>query len=301
MKRIVFALVVLACISACTKDNLDMSDIASSDIPATPSSFGQNILIENFTQTYCGQCPSAHLLLDSLMADHPGRVFGAGIHVMDLLSVPSITDSATGANALNDYFNITNIFPSGMVNRNITGAGDLSPGGWTSKVNTQLGWAPKCGIAIDANDINNGFLNLSVHVGFSDNMPGAYRLHVYIVEDVYQTADTLYAQYNDFSEFGSTPDITSPLFSYPPVINSYPHHDVLMRIVSGGSIDGDVIPTAAAIKGNTYIKSYIVNLAGINTAGSSIIAFVDKYGVDESTHRIENVQKAPIGGVASWN
>ncbi|MFM2206929.1 MAG: hypothetical protein RL213_904 [Bacteroidota bacterium] len=301
MKRIIYALLAFFLVSSCKKDNT-LSDGGYSDVPAVPSSFGQNVLIEQFTGTFNGQCPAADLLLDSALRLYPGRVIGVNIHVADSLSVKEITDNVNGDNALNDLFNPVGQIPAGMVNRNITDpSADLDVTDYFTKVSETAGLSPRCGIAIDANDIVNGWLDLFVHIGLSADLPGEYRLHVYLVEDVFTSTDSIYDQFNDFSQNGPTPVPNSVLFSLPYEINGYSHVQVLRKIVNTGGYPGESLSGFSMVAGNEIVSNYRLDVSDIDAGAYSIVAFVDKYGPDGTTHRVENARSVRIGQVASWN
>jgi hypothetical protein len=189
-----------------------------------------------------------------------------------------------------------------MVNRDMSNpATGLSVPAYPGKISTTLGNAPRCGIAIDANDIVNGWLNLYVHVGLSSDLFGEYRLHVYLVEDLFQSTDSIYDQFNDFSQAGPTPLPGNPFFSLPYEINGYGHMRVLRKIINNGSYRGESLAGFDMSAGNEIVSNYRVDLSGLNSGSHTIIAFVDKYGPDGTTHRIENVQFVKVGQVVVWN
>ncbi|MEY4594594.1 MAG: outer membrane protein Omp28 [Bacteroidota bacterium] len=300
MKKLLYLAFILTLVTGCKKD-VELKDPYVGDIPPLPENFGQNILIEQFTSSTAGQAPAADLLLDSLSAQYGERFIGVNLHAADLLQADDVTDTATGSNTVDAFFNVTGIYPSGMVNRMISSSADLSPVNYSGKTAVMLGNTPRCGIAIDANEVRNGYLNLSVHVGFSNDLAGAYRLHIYLVENEFVSTDSLYDQANEFSQNGTNPLPGSPFYSLPPMINGYAYPKVLRRIINNGGVDGEVIPANVALKGKEYVKDYIVDVRNLDTDNYSVVVFVDKYSTDAFTHRIENARSANIGTVAVWN
>lgn len=287
---------------SCKKEEDELEN--PSDQPAispVPASFRQNILIEQFTQAGNGQCPASHLILDSLVRFNPGRVWATSIHVGDPMVDSSITDPLTGNNYLDTLFNSSSLYPSGMLNRKVSGINDITPSLWPANVGLALGTIPRCGLALEASDITGNSLQLVAHVGFSADMIGDYRLHVYLVQDVVQTTDTTYDQANDFSQYGTSPDPNSPYYPDTTFLRNYRHQYVLKRIVSRNGISGDIIPQSLMIDGNEFVRTYTVDLSGINTSNTRVVAFVDKYGTTGTTHRIENVKACRIGEDADWN
>jgi len=300
MKKLLYFFIALSVFTACKKDT-EIKDPYVGDIPPVPSNFGQNILIEQFTSSIAGQGPAADLLLDSLQLQYGDRFVGVNIHSGDLLQADDLTDTASSSNLLDEFFNVTGIYPSGMVNRTISSSADLSPVNYSSKAAVVLGNAPRCGIAIDANEVRNGFLNLSVHVGFSSDLAGAYRLHAYLVENEFISGDSLYDQANEFSQNGTNPLPGSPFYSLPPMINGYAYPQVLRKVINTGGTDGETIPAASALRGKVHVKNYIVDVRNLNTDNYSVVVFVDKYSTDPFTHRVENARSAKVGTVAVWN
>ena len=75
----------------------------------------------------------------------------------------------------------------------------------------------------------------------------------------------------------------------------------MKKLIANNGLIGDPIPAAIMTCGNSYVKSYVIDLNGINTANSFIIFFVDKYGTTSDSHWIENVQQVEIGATKDWN
>jgi hypothetical protein len=300
MRKVFMSLVLLSVLFSCKKENLDPADVYVPDIPALPSRFSQNVLIEQFTQSFNGQCPVADLILDSLVTSNADRIAAVNIHVLDQLSCTQLLDTNNALNLLDEAFNLTGTYPTGMSNRDITSVSDLNVMNYASRLNSTLSQVPRCGLAIDANDLNNGYLNLSVHVGFSDDLAGSYRLHVYLVENGFESPDSTYYQSNDFSQFGSVPTPGISLYDLPDPIFGYTFPYVLRRIITP-PVEGETIPTASAKKGKDYIRSYILDFRNKIPTDYSIIAFVDKFGSTATSHRVENSRMVQVGKVSPWN
>jgi hypothetical protein len=302
MKKILFLLATAAIFHGCSKDSPSVPDPNNAPaVSAVPDHFQQKILVESFTQTFCGQCPKANIYLDSMVRFNPDRVYGVALHINDPMSDTSLNQTFSGTNYYDSLFNPIGVYPAGMVNRHITSLTDLSPDLWPANVFTSLQHVPSCGVAIEAEDVHGASLNLTVHVGFSANMFGQYRFHAYIVQDAIQSNDSTYDQLNDFSSQGATPDSTYSLYWMNDTIHLYSHHYVLKKVVTPDGVDGTIIPESIMLKGNDFIKTFPVSLSGINTNNSFIIVFVDKYSAGISGHWIENVQRVAIGQSKDWN
>lgn len=300
MNRSILWLALAISVLSCSKDNLDLSSGFAPDIPEVPATFGQNVLIEQFTQASNGQCPVTDSLLYYVSTSNPDRICPVNIHVSDVLCPAVLVDTATGGNVLNDFFNSSGSIPAGMMNRKVTDPTDLSPLNYEARLNSMLSQIPRCGVAIDANDLQNGYLSLAVHVGYSADLPGAYRLHVYLVRKEFTPSDSSLAQSNDFSQNGLTPLPGTAYYDLPDPIYFYGFPYVLERVLTG-SAEGEVIPESVALKGKSYVKNFIVDLRGKDISDYSIVAFVDKYGPTAIGHRVENARMVEVGKVSSWN
>ena len=303
MKSRYLIIAFLTILISCSKnsENIPNPDSAP-DISAVPTVFKQKILIENYTQISCGQCPKSHYLIDSLINLWPDRVYAVNVHVGDLLESPSIVTASTGVNQLDSIFNSNSVYPGGPINRTISSPIDFSSDYWVTSVQAKIGQVPACGLAIEASEISaSNKLNLIVHTGFSQNLFGDYRLHGYIVERSFISNDSLYDQMNDFSFEGISPDTTLPFYAMNDTIHRYNHKFLLKKIIANNGIVGDQIPQAIMTPGNSFVKTYTVDLTGINTSNSVVIFFVDKYGTTSTSHWIENVQQVGIGSNKNWN
>ncbi len=304
MKTKFFPALLTAClftIVSCNDDVAEIDDPAMApSISQVPANFDQKILLETYTSSNCGVCPENDLLRDSLVAENPGRVYPVSIHLNDLL-VDFSSTGMTGSNYMDSLYNSGGLSPAGSVNRKISGTSDLSPSNWRSNINSTLGTIPRCGLAIDATNIDGNTLKVVVHTGYSTTLSGEYRIHAYLIRSTFRSADTIYAQLNDFSIDGPTPDSNSVFYLQGPLLINYAYKNVLVKVINDNGPEGDIIPAGSTYRGNDYAKTFTVDLTGINTTGLQVVAFVDKYGTDGTSHRIENVQLVAVGDVKNWN
>jgi len=305
MKRSIYSILVLTIMTisiSCNKNEVaEIKDPAlAPDISLVPDRFDQKILLEYFTSASWGVCPEINLLRDSLVSENPGRLYAVSIHINDLLIDESSTTSG-GINYMDSLYNPSGIYPAGFINRKISGTSDLSPANWRSNVNSSLGTIPRCGLAIDAKTLNGNILKVEVHTGFSANLSGEYRLHAYLVRGSFRSTDTLYAQLNDFSSMGPTPDSNSVFFNQPPILVNYNYKNFLRKVINDNGPEGDIIPAGSMYRSNDFVKTFTVDLTGIDQTGLKIVAFVDKFGSDGTSHRIENVQMVNVGEAKDWN
>ncbi len=303
MKSRYLIIALFSILASCSENSQEIPNPGNApDVSDVPTVFKQKILIEEYTQLSCGQCPKAHYLVDSLIKLWPDRVYAVNIHVNDTLESTALINPTTGVNALDSMFNINSVYPGGPINRVISAPIDFSSDFWVSSVQAKIGQVPSCGLAIEASEITTANkLNIIVHTGFSEDLFGDYRLHGYIVQSTYISNDSTYDQLNDFSFEGISPDTTLPFYAMNDTIHRYNHKYLLKKIIANNGIVGDQIPQAIMTRGNQYIKNYTVDLSGIDAGNSFIIFFVDKYGTTSTTHWIENVQQVGIGSTKDWN
>lgn len=303
MKSRYLIIALFSFLASCSDNSQDIPNPGNApDISAVPAVFKQKLLIEDYTQISCGQCPKAHYLIDSLMELWPDRVYAVNIHVNDTLESDAIVTASTGMNQLDSMFNTNSVYPGGPINRVISGPIDFSPDYWVTSAQAKIGQVPSCGLAIEASEITNANkLNITVHTGFTANMFGDYRLHGYIIEKSFTSNDSAYDQMNDFSFEGISPDTTLPFYAMNDTIHRYTHKFLLRKLIANNGIVGDQIPEAVMTAGNSYVKTYSVDLTGINYSNCYVLFFVDKYGISSTTHWIENVQQVGIGSNKDWN
>ncbi len=302
--------IILFLLSTCTFTLLSCSknDVAeiddpaqASDISLVPDRFDQKILLESYTSSFCGVCPENDMLKDSLVTENTGRVYTVSIHLNDLLVDITSMNSSTGVNFMDSLFNPTSLYPAGSINRKISGSSDLSPTNWRANINSSLGTIPRCGLAIDAKGLTGNTLKVEVHTGFSATLSGEYRLHAYLIRSVFRSADSAYAQLNDLDSLGITPDSNSVFYHRGTLLYNYDYKNVLVKVINDNGPSGDIIPAGSMFRSNDFVKTFTVDLTGISTAGLQVIVFVDKYGTDGTSHRIENVQRVNVGEAKDWN
>src|SRR5207248_8549897 len=112
------------------------------------------------------------------------------------------------------------------------------------------------GVALEAENVVNNNLRLTVHVGFCAQMFGEYRIHVYIIQNQINSLDPLYDQMNDFSMNGITPDSTLSLYALDDTIHNYFHKYNLVKVATPAGVEGDPIPLTAMVPGNDYTVNY---------------------------------------------
>ncbi|PHS10109.1 MAG: hypothetical protein COA88_03565 [Kordia sp.] len=195
------------------------SDTDSFTAAGAPANFTKKVLLEDFTGTWCGQCPGAGAAM--VNAVNETTIFGAGYHASggDPMEIP---ETAYWSN----YYNVTG-FPTVYANGPDTRWN--FPG--MTQVNNELAETATVGLAVNAN-IVGGKLDLEVKVGYNAAMTEEIKLMIYLVEDDVTV---------------STPQAGSSQGA------NYVHHDVLREVYTAQL--GDVIAVGNIGNGGVYTRT----------------------------------------------
>ena len=251
------------------------SDTSSFDTSGAPTTFTKKVLLEDFTGTWCPQCPPAGAAILSAMNSN-SNVFGVGYHAIggDPMEIP---ETAYWSN----YYNVTG-FPTVYVNGADTRWNFPNMG----QVNSELAETATVGLAIEGTIIGEK-LDLEVKVGFNTTPNEEIKLMIYLIEDNVTT---------------STPQSGSSQGA------SYVHRDVLREVYTGQL--GDVITSSNTINGGVFTRTITgldlpSNVDNINNL--KLIAFVrntytktfvDYFGdthTNSPHYDIYNVQEVHVG------
>ena len=155
MKKLLFFILI-----ACSSTALFAQTIVST-VPAN-----KNVLVEDFTGTYCVYCPNAHKAADKIMASHPGRAWGINIHQGGFAGNDPDFRTPWG-DPLAAPHNLTG-WPSGMVNRRANANSNYSQ--WASQANAILAQASPVNVAAQGTiDYTTRMLSLYVEVYYTGN------------------------------------------------------------------------------------------------------------------------------------
>ena len=133
MKKFLFALAAMALLVSCSSSNDDNDEpvqpndtILCANSAMTVVSYGKtnltvptevtkrNAVIEEYTGINCGWCPEGHKIVNDIMKEYPGQVFGINIHCG---SYAAKTYTTTEGDAYLDIATDLTGFPAGSVNR----------------------------------------------------------------------------------------------------------------------------------------------------------------------------------------
>jgi hypothetical protein len=252
------------------------SDTVTFDVTAdsaAPTSYTKKVLLEDFTGTWCPQCPPAATAISNAMQEN-SNVFGVGYHDGDPMQISETSFWSS-------YYNVTG-FPTVYVNGPDTRWNFPNMG----QVNNELTETATLGLALEATLVS-GNLNIDVKVGFNTTPDEQVQLMVYLIEDNVTSSS---------AQAGSSQG------------TNYVHRDVLREVYTDQV--GDPIEASSAVAGCVYSRSFTgldlpSNIDDINNL--KVIAFVrntytktfvDYFGethTDSPHYDIYNVQEVHVG------
>jgi hypothetical protein len=207
------------------------------------------VLVEDYTGTWCGNCPRVTHALD-LIRPQTTQVIEVAIHRgTPAQNEPFVFDASVleAAESVNGY-------PSARINR--TGIWSAQQQNNTQQVLQATNGVVKTGLAIE-NTVVNGMVNLKVKVGFVDNFTNL-KLVVYVLEN-----GLIYDQVN-----------YTPFYGGVDPIPNFVHNHTLRSCVT--NLMGDAIPNSSTVSGGLYTKyfSFPVPTNVANAANLEFVAFV---------------------------
>ena len=275
--KITFTLLLLLVFSC------EDSDI-NREFSETPTSFTKKVLLEEFTGSWCGYCPSGAEILQNLMNSY--SVIGVALHSSDDMSIAhtSVLES----------FYPSSGYPSGMVDRiNFDGIVGLNRGYWSYITEQQLQKSAICGLAINS-EISGDSVNIQIRSAFDTTMAMEnYNLNVYIIEDDVQGEGYGYDQRNYYND-----DAESSFYQLGDPIINYKHNQTLRKVLT--NTYGSPF-TASSSPGIEYIDNFKEDITNFNKNKLSVVAFITYNGAAATNHEVLNAQKCDIDGFQDWD
>ena len=231
------------------------------EIMPTPITFKQNVVVEDFTGTWCGWCPRVSEAVRLLKQETSDAIVVA-IHNGDAMQF-----SQEGA--IRQAFNVTG-FPTALLNRQERWSSPQPSN--VAQVTGKMSGKSYASIAMESRIEGDGlYLNVKVKMGYSyDSM----KLAVYMLED-----GLIYDQRNFTSYYGGADPI-----------RDFVHDDVLRRSLT--NVFGDDIPSDEVGHGKTYSRDFEYAIPGMyDKSKIKLVAFVTT-GEDRS---IVNVRQSKPG------
>ncbi|MDD2985853.1 Omp28-related outer membrane protein [Flavobacterium sp.] len=213
--------------------------------------FVKNVLIEDYTGTWCGNCPRvAHAI--ELAKQQSNQVISVAIHRSSSNPADANYDPYNfDSSELETYLGMSG-YPKALLNR-MTRWQPLEQNNITQVINLTQGENPKLGLAITS-EVTATTINLGVDVKFSKDFEGL-NLVVYILED-----GLIYDQVNYTNFYGGAATLIN-----------FQHDHVLKSCLT--PLFGMPIASSETTVGKTYSKSFSLDIPA-NIANKNKIEFV---------------------------
>jgi hypothetical protein len=259
----------------------EFSDISSFTNSGAPATFTKKALLEDFTGTWCPQCPPAGAAITNAINSN-SNIFGVGYHAGngDPMEIPETAYWSS-------YYKVTG-FPTVYVN----GPDTRWDYGSMSQVNSELAETATVGLAVDA-AIVGGKLDLEVKVGFNETPVEEVKLMLYLVEDNVTVS---------IPQSGSSQG------------SNYVHKDVLRDVYTNQL--GDVITASSTVASGVFTRTItgldlpsnindIANLKVIafvrNTYTKTFVDYFNTTHTDAPHYDIYNVQEVHVGETKAFD
>lgn len=229
--------------------------------------FVKRVLIEDYTGTWCGNCPRVSHAIELARAQSE-FIVPVGIHRSSSNPADAAYDPYNfDSSALEAVLNMSG-YPKALLNR-MTRWQPLEQNNITQVINLTQGDNPKLGLSM-SNQVTSTNITLDVNIKFSQDFENL-KLVVYVLEN-----GLIYDQVNYTAFYGGLPYITN-----------FEHEHVLKSCLT--PIFGEPIASEETKVGNTYTKSFSISIPS-NIANSNNIEFVAFVTGDDN--KAINVRKA---------
>lgn len=241
---------------------------AQTFVSTTPSN--KNVLVEEFTGVNCQYCPDGHKIVNQLITNNPGRVFGINIHA-GVFAANTFT--TTAGEQLRANWNVTS-YPAGMVNRTKFGSSStpvLNRGAFASSANTILNQPSCANIAARCTiDCATRIMTVNVELFYTDSSNTSTNfISVALLQD---------------NVLG--PQVSSSL-NPSQIVGSLYNHQHMFRAFVNGSTWGDTVYTtdSGAFVSRTYTYTIPATISNVPIVYSDlkVIAFVSETKADVIT------------------
>ena len=229
--------------------------------------FVKRVLIEDYTGTWCGNCPRVSHAIELARAQSE-YVVPVGIHRSSSNPADAAYDPYNfDSSALEAVLNMSG-YPKALLNR-MTRWQPLEQNNITQVINLTQGDNPKLGLSI-TNEVTTTNINIDINVKFSQDFENL-KLVVYVLEN-----GLIYDQVNYTAFYGGL-----------PYIHDFQHEHVLKACLT--PLFGEPIASEETKVGNTYTKTFSIAIPSniTNSNNLEFVAFVT--GAD---NKAINVRKA---------
>ncbi|GAB3578434.1 Omp28-related outer membrane protein [Hymenobacter daeguensis] len=268
---------------------VEQARLDSAESKTTAPALTQNVLIEDYTGQYCGNCPRAANMGDSLHQRYPDRVFVTEVHVTDYFAAPRLPHFPIDfrvpvvSQELDQTFDLSNRgLPQGAVNRSPFASANNDPVAtfslWPGLVTSQLAQAPTVELrATPMFNRSSRKLILKVATKYLTARPGrTMRLGILVAED---------------SVVGAQKDYRLNRTQFPEqTVDLYTHHNVMRAALAGTFGTQQVIAPTANQQFSDYLGYQMPAASVWNDRKCSVIVYI----ADADTRQIVQVVKAKL-------
>jgi len=253
------------------------SPVYEINVLPTATKFNQNVLIEDYTGTWCGYCPRISYAID-LVKEQTSNAVVVAIHRGSTDPGNSYYDPYNfSAGTLEDLIGLEG-YPTGMLNR-ITEWIYPEPNNVSQVVNLTSDQSD-VGLALSPT-LNGNTMNIDVNVKFGGQFSASNaKLVVYVLEDGLEFNQTNYTSY----------------YGGGNVIPNFEHNHVLRASLT--NLLGDQIPASEYSADNVYQVNFngAVPSSIANTENMSVVAVV----INGSSNAAINVRGADFGDTQTF-
>jgi hypothetical protein len=153
----------------------------------------KNAILEEFTAVHCFFCPAGHALLDSLITENPGRVFGVAMHAANTSYTAPYAGSPDFRRSFIDAFfsvpfatDSLKFFPGAFINRRLwqPGRREQYTSHWREFTDTILNEPSPVNIGLHTiYNYGSNELTMEVEIYYTDTLLSPHNLYVFLTED----------------------------------------------------------------------------------------------------------------------
>ncbi|MHC1779222.1 MAG: Omp28-related outer membrane protein [Bacteroidales bacterium] len=233
---------------------------------APNAKFEKNVLIEQYTGTWCGYCPRAISQIDNLYSVNK-KIVHIALHLSDQMTF-------IHNNALFTSFGFTGV-PTVHLDRLGTWSGNNS-------TVASLQTPADAGVAINVTASGNN-VNATVQSNFGVNFPEGVKISVYMLEDGIVANQANY--YNT--------DSTHPFYGKGNPVPNFVHNNVIIKIAT--DMFGDLIPASEVGAGKIYSRNFsFSNISADKISKVKVVAFLT-YNGGSKQKQVINAAVAAVG------
>jgi len=235
--------------------------------------FVSRLLYEDYTGTWCGNCPLAVVRYENLLLKNENVVF-MGVHGPKNSGDPYINETSLAIINLKDVW----AFPKILINGKYSWA--TNDNNYTD-MSFPLGYmqpSSKIGISVST-QLSGNSVSGEVNISFAQTYQNL-KMAVFVVEN-----DLHYPQHNYFNGQGGMP----LFYDGVPIVENYTHHNVLRDKLT--AVAGDAIPAAQSQENMIYTKAINYNVpANFVKANTKLIVIIM-----DGNNVVLNTREAVIG------